>query len=149
MRRLLIAAAALSLAGCLEPGDPLLAERDTDPPEVESTEPETNGEIAKNGELRITFSELMDERTLRPGIAVFSGANEVPLRIVVPAIADFEQDIERGDVPYTVSVSAASGEFNSNTTYTLVLREGRLGGLRDYEGNGLVGEVRILFRTGF
>jgi hypothetical protein len=145
MRRLLIACAVLSLSGCLEPGDPVLAVRDTDPPAVESTEPAANAEVAKDGSLRITFSELMDVRSLRPGIAVFSGRDEVALSITVPRTSDIEQDIERGDIPYTVTVSAASGAFSANTTYTLVLRTV----LTDYEGNALPEEVRVLFRTGF
>jgi len=143
MRRLLFACAALSLTGCLDPGDPVLGVRDEDPPSVESTEPAANGEVAANGTLRITFSELMDERSLRPGIAVFLDRDEVPLRITVPPTPDFERDVERGDVPYTVSVNAESGSFRANSTYTLVLRTL----LTDYEGNPLP-EARILFRTG-
>jgi hypothetical protein len=145
MRRLLLTCAALSLTGCLEPNDAVLAARDEDPPEVESTEPAAGAEMAANGTLRITFSELMDERTLRPGIAVFSGRDEVNLRITVPLTPDFDRDVERGDIPYTVSVNAASGSFTANTTYTLVLRTL----LTDYEGNPLPEEVRVLFRTGF
>jgi len=145
MRRLLLTCAALSLTGCLDPDESVLAVRDEDPPEVQSTEPTANAEVAPNGTLRITFSELMDERTLRPGIAVFSGRNEVNLRITVPATPDFDRDVERGDIPYTVTVNAASGSFTANTTYTLVLRTL----LTDYEGNPLPEEVRVLFRTSF
>ncbi|HLL02967.1 MAG TPA: Ig-like domain-containing protein [Myxococcaceae bacterium] len=146
MRRLLLAcAAALSLTGCLDPGDPVLAVRDEDPPSVDATEPAANAEVAANGTLRITFSELMDERTLRPGIAVFLGRDEVPLRITVPPTPDFDRDVERGDVPYTVTVNAESGSFRANSSYTLVLRTL----LTDYEGNPLPEEVRVLFRTGF
>ena len=85
MRRLLTACALLSFAGCLDPGDPVLAVRDTDPPEVQSTDPAANAQIASDGSLEITFSEYMDVRTLRPGIAVFYGRDEVPLSITVPA----------------------------------------------------------------
>ena len=145
MRRLLLACAALSLTGCLDPGDPVLAVRDVDPPSVDATEPGANAEVAANGTLRITFSELMDERTLRPGIAVFLGRDEVPLRITVPPTPEFDRDVERGDVPYTVSVNAESGSFRANSSYTLVLRTL----LTDYEGNPLPEEVRVLFRTGF
>ncbi|MBN1203465.1 MAG: Ig-like domain-containing protein [Myxococcaceae bacterium] len=144
MRRLLIAWAVLGLAGCLEPEDPVLGVRDTDPPEVQSTEPTANGTLAAGGTLRITFSELMDVRTLRPGIAVFSGRDEVALRVSVPPTAEGEEDIERGDLPYTVQVNAAAGAFTANTSYTLVLRTI----LTDYEGNALTEEVRIPFRTG-
>ncbi|MDY7230692.1 Ig-like domain-containing protein [Hyalangium rubrum] len=146
MRRLLIAScAAMGLTGCLEPGDPLLAVRDTDPPELQSTVPAANAEVAKDGTLSVTFSELMDERTLRPGIAVFSGQTEVALRITVPPLSGIDEDTERGDLPYTVMVGAASGAFASNTSYTLVLRTS----LTDYEGNALVEEVRVPFRSSF
>jgi hypothetical protein len=145
MRYLLTACALLSLSGCLEPGDPLLGVRDTDPPEVESTEPEANGTIATDATLEITFSEFMDIRTLRPGIAVFSGRDEVPLRITVPAPSDGDEDVERGDIPYTVMVNAEAGSFSANTSYTLVLRTI----LTDYEGNALTEEVRVPFLTSF
>ena len=145
MRRLLLTCAALSLTGCLEADDSVLSVRDEDPPEVQSTEPIANAEVTPSGTLRITFSELMDERSLRPGIAVFSGRDEVDLAITVPPTPEFDRDVERGDIPYTVSVNAASGRFTANTTYTLVLRTL----LTDYEGNALPEEVRILFRTTF
>jgi hypothetical protein len=143
MRHLLTACACLSLAGCLDPGDPILAVRDTDPPEVQSTDPGATGQIAADGTLKLTFSEFMDVRTLRPGIAVFSGRDEVPLHIVVPAATEVDENIERGDSPYTVMVNAASGAFTANSSYTLVLRTI----LTDYEGNALLEEVRVPFRT--
>jgi hypothetical protein len=145
MRRLLTACAVLGLTGCLEVGDPLLAVRDTTPPTVESTDPVANGTIASDGTLNITFSEFMDVRTLRPGIAVFSGREELPLHITVPAPTEPDEDVERGDIPYTVMVNAASGTpFTANALLTLVLRTS----LTDYEGNALVEEVRVPFRTG-
>jgi hypothetical protein len=143
MRRPLLVCAALSLGGCLEPGDPLLAVRDTQPPSVVTVEPAANGQVSAGGTVRITFSELMDVRTLRPGIAVFAGAAELPVRFVVPPIAPEEEDIERGDVPFTVTVSAASGSFAAGTSYTLVLRTI----LSDFEGNALPDEVRTSFRA--
>jgi hypothetical protein len=145
MRYLLTVCALLSLSGCLDPGDPLLGVRDTDPPKVSSTDPEATGMIASDGTVEITFSEFMDVRTLRPGIAVFSGSDEVPLRISVPVPSDGDEDVERGDLPYTVMVNAESGTFTANTSYTLVLRTI----LTDYEGNTLPEEVRVPFRTGF
>jgi hypothetical protein len=144
MRRLLTACAFLSLVGCLEPGDPLLAVRDTDPPEIQSTDPAPNAEIASDGTLEITFSESMDVRTLRPGIAVFTGRDEVPLRITVPAPQAGEEDVERGDFAYRVQVNADAGALTPNASHTLVLRTI----LTDYEGNPLIEEVRIPFRTG-
>jgi hypothetical protein len=145
MRYVLTACALLSLSGCLDPGDPLLGVRDTEPPEVSSTEPEANETVASDATLEITFSEFMDVRTLRPGIAVFSGRDEVPLSITVPAPSDGDEDVERGDLPYTVIVNAEGGAFTANSSYTLVLRTV----LTDYEGNTLPEEVRVPFRTGF
>lgn len=145
MRYVLPVCALLSLSGCLDPGDPLLGVRDTDPPEVSSTEPEANETIASDATIEITFSEFMDVRTLRPGIAVFSGRDEVPLRITVPAPSDGDEDVERGDLPYTVMVNAEGGAFTANSSYTLVLRTI----LTDYEGNALPEEVRVPFSTGF
>ncbi len=147
MRCLLIACACLGLTGCLDPGDPVLAARDTTRPRVESTDPEAGGEVTRNGSVSITFSELMDVRSLRPGIAVFPGQdeqNEFSLRIVIPPISETEQDIERGDIPFTVQVSLASGPFEPSTEYTLVLRTS----LTDYEGNALAEQKRVLFRSG-
>jgi hypothetical protein len=145
MRRLLMAIAVLGLtAGCLDPGDPLLGVRDTTPPEVTATDPAANATIDSDGTLNITFSEYMDVRTLRPGIAVFSGRDEVPLHITVPAPAEGDEDVERGDISYTVMVKAEAGSFTANTAYSLVLRTL----LTDYEGNELVEEVRVPFRTG-
>lgn len=145
MRRLLTACALLSLTGCLDPGDPLLGVRDTTAPTVQSTDPAANGEISTDGTLNITFSEYMDVRTLRPGIAVFLGRdpNEVPLSITVPAPTDGDEDVERGDIPYTIMVKA-SQPFTANSSYLLVVRTSTT----DYEGNPLANEVRIPFRTG-
>lgn len=145
MRYLLTVYSLLSLSGCLDPGDPLLGVRDTDPPEVSSTDPEANGTIASDGTVEVTFSEFMDVRTVRPGIAVFSGRDEVALLITVPTPSDGDEDIERGDLPYAVTVNAEGGTFTANTSFTLVLRTI----LTDYEGNALTEEVRVPFRTGF
>ncbi|WNG36317.1 hypothetical protein F0U61_23560 [Archangium violaceum] len=143
MRRLLLIG-LLGCAACLEPGDPFLAERDMDPPDVVSTEPSAGGTLPVSGELEVLFSETMDVRTLRPGIAIFEGRAEVPLRLTVPPSSDAEANLERGDVPYTVTVSAAeAGAFKAGTAYTLVLRTS----LTDYEGNPLAQEVRVPFRT--
>jgi hypothetical protein len=54
-----------------------------------------------------------------------------------------DEDIERGDVPYTVTVSAEAGAFTPGTAYTLVMRTS----LTDSEGNALRQEVRVPFRT--
>jgi hypothetical protein len=140
MRRLLLMG-LLGTTACLEPGEPFLSARDSDPPEVVSTEPGAGGTVASDGTLQILFSEMMDVRTLRPGIAVFESRTEVPLKLMVPP--DVDEDIERGDVPYTVTVSAESGAFSPGTAYTLVMRTT----LTDSEGNPLQQEVRVPFRT--
>ncbi|WP_309894997.1 Ig-like domain-containing protein [Archangium sp.] len=140
MRRLLLVG-LLGTSACLEPGESFLAARDTDPPEVVSTEPGPGGMVLAEGTLQIMFSETMDVRTLRPGIAVFESRAEVPLKVTVPPGVD--EDLERGDVPYTVTLSAEAGAFTPGTAYTLVMRTS----LTDSEGNALRQEVRVPFRT--
>ena len=130
-------------AGCLDPGAPFLAPRDTDPPDVISTEPSVGGVVATDGALQVLFSEAMDVRTLRPGMAVFEGRAEVPLTLKVPPEPTGEAAEEHGDVPYTVSVSPESGTWKAGSAYTLVLRTS----LTDVEGNALGQEVRVPFRT--
>jgi hypothetical protein len=148
LRRFMLAALAVpvltGLPACLEPGDAIYSLRDTDPPEVLSTTPVAGGTVAPGGTLRITFSETMDPRTLRPGIAVFTGRDEVALTVAAPAVSDVDADVERGDRPYTVEATAAAGSpLQPATAYTLVLRDS----LTDLEGNPLTGEVRVAFRT--
>ncbi|NTX07888.1 Ig-like domain-containing protein [Myxococcus sp. CA051A] len=141
---LLVALSVTSLSGCLEPGDAIYDRRDTVPPRVISTDPGGGGVLATDGTLRITFSEAMDVRSLRPGIAVFAARDEVPLTVLAPEVPELEQDVERGDVEYTVEARVAEGStLSPNTQYTLVLRDV----LTDYEGNPLATEVRVVFRT--
>ncbi|NTX40695.1 Ig-like domain-containing protein [Myxococcus sp. CA033] len=141
---LLVALSVASLSGCLEPGDAIYDRRDTVPPRVISTDPGGGGVLATDGTLRITFSEAMDVRSLRPGIAVFAARDEVPLSVLAPEVPELEQDVERGDVEYTVEARVAEGStLSPNTQYTLVLRDV----LTDYEGNPLATEVRVVFRT--
>ncbi|MCP3103439.1 Ig-like domain-containing protein [Myxococcus sp. K15C18031901] len=143
-RALGLALVVSTFSGCLEPGDALYPARDTDPPDVVSTDPGANGTLSVTGTLRITFSEAMDVRTLRAGIAVFSGRDEVPLTITAPPVPEVDEHVERGDVPYTVEAVPAEGSaFLPNSQYTLVLRDA----LTDYEGNPLAAEVRVVFRT--
>ena len=141
MRRLLLVG-LLGCVGCLEPGDAFLAPRDTDPPDVLSTEPSAGGTVPATGALQILFSEAMDARSLRPGIAVFVGRAEVPLEITVPPEVEGGEE-EKGDVPATVTVRAEGGRWVAGTAYTLVLRTSLL----DFEGNALAREVRVPFRT--
>jgi hypothetical protein len=142
MRRFLLVG-LLGCAACLEPGDPFLSAADADPPDVVSTEPSPGGAVSAGGTLQILFSERMEARTLRPGIAVFEGRAEVPLVVTVPAEPEGQDDVERGDVPSTVTVRAESGAFTPGTAYTLVLRTL----LTDTQGNPLAQEVRVPFRT--
>ncbi|ATB33067.1 Ig-like domain-containing protein [Melittangium boletus] len=142
MRRLLWVG-LLGCAGCLEPGDPFLSAADTKPPEVVSTEPGPGGTVSARGTVQILFSERMETRTLRPGIAVFEGRVEVPLTVTAPPELEGEDGVERGDVPSTITVSAEAGSFTPGTAYTLVLRTL----LTDSQGNPLAQEVRVPFRT--
>lgn len=133
----------LGCAACLEPGEPFLSAADADPPDVVSTEPGAGGTLEAGGTLLILFSERMEARTLRPGIAVFEGRAEVPLEVLVPPEPEGQDDLERGDVPSTVTVRAGAGAFKPGTAYTLVLRTL----LTDTQGNPLAQEVRVPFRT--
>lgn len=141
MRRLPLVV-LLSCAACLEPGQAPLAPRDTAPPRVVSTQPAAGGTVPGTGSLQVVFSETMDERTLRPGIAVFEGRAEVPLSVKVPPEVEGAEE-EHGDVPSTITLSPEAGAWKANAAYTLVLRTS----LTDYEGNALVQEVRVPFRT--
>lgn len=143
MRRWLFVGLLLGNAACLDPGEPFLATRDTDPPDVVSTEPSAGGTLSATGSLQILFSEAMDVRTLRPGIAVFEGRTELPLTLTVPPDPTGEAAEPQGDVPYTVTVSAEGGAWTAGTAYTLVLRTS----LTDTAGNALQQEVRVPFRT--
>ncbi|MFY1826421.1 Ig-like domain-containing protein [Myxococcus fulvus] len=133
-----------SLSGCLEPGEAIYLPRDTVPPRVVSTAPGGGETLPRGGSLRVTFSEAMDLRSLRPGFAVFSGRDELPLVLTAPPVPELDEDVERGDVPYTVEAAFAEGVvLTPNTQYTLVLRTV----LTDYEGNPLSSEIRIVFRS--
>ena len=61
MRRLLLVGWMLGGSACLDPGDAFLAPRDTDPPDVVSTEPSAGGTLTSTGTLQVLFSEAMDE----------------------------------------------------------------------------------------
>ncbi|WP_434390191.1 Ig-like domain-containing protein [Melittangium boletus] len=143
MRRLLWLG-LLGCGACLEPGEPFLAVADSKPPEVVSTEPGPGGTVTARGTVQILFSERMETRTLRPGIAIFAGREEVPLAVTVsPELPGEEDNVERGDIPSLVTVSAEAGAFTPGTGYTLVLRTS----LTDSQGNPLAREVRVPFQT--
>ncbi|QSQ15157.1 Ig-like domain-containing protein [Myxococcus landrumensis] len=140
----LAALAVTCLSACLEPGDPIYPERDSVRPRVVSTEPGSGEVLAAGAPMRITFSEAMDVRSLRPGIAVFTGRDEVPLTLTAPEVPELDANVERGDVPYIVEAVASEGSpLLPDTQYTLVLRDV----LTDFEGNPLGSEVRVVFRT--
>jgi hypothetical protein len=146
MRRLLLLGQWMGLLGCaacLVPDESPLALADIKPPQVVSTEPAAGGTVSAESRLRVVFSEGMDTRTLRPGIAVFEGQAEVGLDVLVPAGTEEQGDIERGDVQFPVLLGARSGAFKRDTPYTLVLRTL----LTDSQGNALTQELRVPFRT--
>ncbi len=79
-----------------------------------------------------------------PGSPCSPGAMRCPCTSPCPAHTGVDENVERGDIPYTVMVNAESGTLPANSAFILVLRTS----LTDYEGNALVEEVRVPFRTG-
>lgn len=135
------AIAALSAAsGCLLPGEPSYARRDSTPPRVREVQPNVlapdggTPSVAANQVFAVIFTEQMDINSLRPGIAVLSAGTheEQPLSLTTPEPVVDEVDT---DVPQTVQVAAASGAFLRGG-YTLVLRTLLL----DAQGNALESE---------
>lgn len=129
-----VAFALLGGAACLEPGRPVLATLDNDPPELISSDPPPGGTFDKAGFIFLTFSERMDERSLRPGIWLFEGKERVPVLVQIPPDNGLgvPEASEQSDVAYTVKVGGES-PLKANTKYLLVLDRV----LTDSEGNML------------
>ena len=140
-RRWAAALLAAGLSGCLLPGgEPELSVRDETPPRVLSTQPDANGRVAKDGQLKITFSERMDPRSLAPGILLLSGDSPVAFSVSIPP-SDVP-DAVATDAPYAVWLTPAA-PLRGDAPYTLVLRTL----LADTAGNPLVEELRVGFFT--
>ncbi|MBX5484191.1 MAG: Ig-like domain-containing protein [Myxococcaceae bacterium] len=128
--------ALLCVSGCLDPGDPVLAVKDDDPPELVRTVPAEGELLDPAGAILVTFSERMDERSLRPGIWLAKGKDRIPTRVEVPPPdpLGIPEASQQEDVEYTVKVSGESA-LSPDTDYVLVLDPV----LTDTEGNALVG----------
>ena len=133
---------ALCLAGCLEPGDPLLATRDRTPPTVRETLPGDLERHARTRPLRFVFSEPMDPRSVRPGISFLLGRDQVPLEIEIPPPGPDPAPVAIAQ-PWEVVALPASGSLEPDSTYTLSFRTI----LTDTAGNALEREHRVTFFT--
>lgn len=151
MSRLFAAIATLVAASaCLEPGLPVLAARDTEPPLLLSTIPAADGgTLDKDTPFEIVFSEPMEPRSIIPGITVLKGMTSVPL-LVAAETADPNSDAEfhvtvrpSGPEPTDGGTSPTPASWEGNTQYTLVLSTL----LSDTQGNALTEEIRVSFRT--
>ncbi|HEY8212441.1 MAG TPA: Ig-like domain-containing protein [Myxococcaceae bacterium] len=151
MKRLVPIAVAVT-AGCLSPGGPVYPERDTTPPQVLSTIPAANQQIAVTAGLVAVFSEPLDPRSVVPGITLYdqSGGQyamdiSIPARTAPPAV----------DVPDAVVSDAG---ISGGWTVLMHPREPLPAGradltilfrtlLTDEEGNPLDRDVRVTFST--
>ncbi len=139
MRPLLKAAAAVALVGagmigCLEPGEPILETRDTNPPVVKEVDPPADSTISTTQEIRITFSEPMDERTVRPGILLLQDNTAIPVVITVPVDNGVPDQVEQVDLPWTVLV-VPEAPLPATSSFRIILDSV----LTDTEGNTLAG----------
>ncbi|MFZ5469145.1 MAG: Ig-like domain-containing protein [Myxococcota bacterium] len=150
MRRAFLASigvvAALAVA-CLEtnPDQSYLAPLDENPPRVVRVEPTPDGgtPVLSAGEaIKVTFSELMDVRSLRPGIAFIGKGVEQRLVITVPPPE--REQVQDKDFEYTVTVQPVAEDGMSpvpSGVYSLLLRTL----LTDVQGNALPSERRVVF----
>jgi hypothetical protein len=146
MRALWLTWVLLPLAGgCLSPDTAAyLPVRDDSPPSLKASMPTPSQVIERTSVLQVTFTEAMEPRSLRPGIGVFKGQEEVALLISPPKLREGETEVERGDVPFTVVIGPAVGTtWDANASYVLYLRKL----LTDVEGNPLDAEHVIPFTT--
>ncbi len=136
---------SVAFVGCLDASHGDLAYKDTDAPSVFSTTPTDRGTITRTTAISITFTEVMDTRTLGAGIQVLKSGTNVPIVLGIPSpdqVLQTEQDVPQR---YTVTATPVSGSFEQSVgsafDYTLVLSQL----LTDEAGNALAAEVRIRF----
>jgi hypothetical protein len=133
--------------GCLEPHGAYLAKMDELPPTVVSSSPVpltgAAPAVALAERFLVTFSELMEPRSLRGGIQLFQGTSQVALTLTLPTPDPLEDGIDRGDQPYEVGFAPTSGVLQANRRHTVVYSTV----ITDTEGNALANEVRISFMT--
>ncbi len=133
MRALLVAVLAVGGFGCLEPGDPVLESRDTTPPTVVEVNPAADSLISTTPQFRVTFSEPMDERTVRPGILLLQDTTGIPVVVTVPE-DNLVPDAVEPDFPWTVLI-VPEAPLPTGASFRLVLDSV----LADREGNPLAG----------
>lgn len=133
---------ALCGSGCLVAGDSPLGPRDKAPPTIRETVPPDLGQIPRSQPIRIIFSEPMDPRSVRPGINLFLGRDQVPLNLEIPP-PGLDPDPVAIAQPWEVTGSPTGGLLASDSTYTLFLRTV----LTDTAGNALEHEEKITFFT--
>ncbi|MGA9520552.1 MAG: Ig-like domain-containing protein [Myxococcaceae bacterium] len=151
MRTLFVAAVAVVSAGasgCLEPAAPLLEFRDTKPPMFVEVDPAADSVLSTTPEIRVTFSEPMDERTVRPGILLLQDNTGVPVVVTVPEDNRIPDAVEQVEIPWTVLI-VPEAPLPAGASFRLVLDSV----LTDTEGNPLAGPdggtvpIAIPYRT--
>ena len=134
---------ACFVLGCLEPNRDAayLAKLDDMAPQLVRTQPLANGNafsVAKETEFTLVFSEPMDSRTLRPGIVVLQGLQELNLIISVPP--DETPRMSDPDFEYHITVKPVLDDNVTPLppgTYQLVLRTL----LADAQGNAFPAQL--------
>jgi hypothetical protein len=142
VRWALAGALALWGAGCMVAGDSPLSPRDNAPPTIRETLPPDLGQIPRNQPIKIIFSEPMDPRSIRPGINLYLGKEQVPLQLEIPP-PGLDPDPVAIAQPWEVTGRPTGGLLASDSTYTLFLRTV----LTDTAGNPLDREEKITFFT--
>jgi hypothetical protein len=146
-KRMGFAFAAVLGSGCLEPAGSYLSRMDTSPPRVVSSTPVEltgiPGAVGKDAQFNVTFSEDMEPRSLRGGIQLFRGNAPIELVFTLPPAEPGADDVDRGDVPYTVTFVPELGPLEGAARHTLVYSTI----LTDSQGNALETEARLTFTT--
>lgn len=127
------------LAGCLvpDPDSAHVARLDEQAPSLLRVEPALTGNalsLARDGEWILWFSEEMDPRTIRPGIVLLDGNQELPLLLTIAPLN--ESNMSDVDIEFPVRVSLLAGN-GATGSFRQVLRTL----LTDLQGNALAEEV--------
>jgi hypothetical protein len=135
----------LALSACLDPGPPVLPKADGIPPFVQSTNPPfaVDGGVAsipQPNPLIVTFNEQLDPRSVRAGLFLVRGEDQVATRIEVPQ-PDFSP--ADNDVPYDVQVFPEEA-LTPGVVYVLVVSTL----VMDAQGNPMAEEVRFSYQVG-
>jgi hypothetical protein len=142
----------LFASGCLEPGKPYLSYEDQAPPTLVSSRP-TRGTtvddlLKANEPVTLVFSEELDVRSLRPGISVRRGGQEVDIVVFAQGdggVATNTYDFTGRDKPYSVGVKRANGLNWEVGTPSYIVRLNTL--LIDTEGNAIEEQIDLRFQA--